>query len=35
VGWFDGLFYLPRIFVNHAMATESAEIAQQPTLAGT
>ncbi len=26
VSWFAGLFYLPRIFVNHAMATESAEI---------
>ena len=28
VSWFAGLFYLPRIFVNHAMATESAEIAR-------
>jgi len=26
VAWFAGLFYLPRIFVNHAMATEAAEI---------
>lgn len=26
VAWFAGLFYLPRIFVNHAMATEPAEI---------
>jgi putative membrane protein len=26
VSWFAGLFYLPRIFVNHAMATENAEI---------
>lgn len=26
VSWFAGLFYLPRIFVNHAMATEKAEI---------
>ena len=26
--WFAGLFYLPRIFVNHAMATEPAEIAR-------
>ncbi len=28
VSWFAGLFYLPRIFVNHAMATESSEIAR-------
>jgi putative membrane protein len=28
VSWFAGLFYLPRIFVNHAMATEPAEIAR-------
>ena len=28
VSWFAGLFYLPRIFVNHTMATESAEIAR-------
>ncbi len=26
VSWFAGLFYLPRLFVNHAMATESSEI---------
>ena len=26
VSWFAGLFYLPRLFVNHAMATERAEI---------
>lgn len=26
VSWFAGLFYLPRLFVNHAMATETAEI---------
>jgi putative membrane protein len=24
--WFAGLFYLPRIFVNLAMATEKAEL---------
>lgn len=28
VSWFAGLFYLPRIFVNHAMATAPAEIAR-------
>ena len=28
VSWFAGLFYLPRIFVNQAMATEPAEIAR-------
>ena len=28
VSWFAGLFYLPRIFVNHAMATEAVDIAQ-------
>jgi putative membrane protein len=28
VSWFAGLFYLPRLFVNHAMATEAAEIAR-------
>lgn len=28
ISWFAGLFYLPRIFVNHAMATEPAEIAR-------
>ena len=26
VSWFAGLFYLPRIFVNHAMSSEPAEI---------
>lgn len=26
VSWFAGLFYLPRIFVNHAMASQSSEI---------
>ncbi len=26
VSWFAGLFYLPRIFVNQAMASEPAEI---------
>lgn len=28
VAWFAGLFYLPRLFVNHAMASEPAEIAR-------
>ena len=28
VAWFAGLFYLPRIYVNHAMATDPAEIAR-------
>ena len=28
VSWFAGLFYPPRIFVNHAMATEPGEIAR-------
>ncbi len=28
VAWFAGLFYLPRIFVNQAMATEAAEQAR-------
>jgi putative membrane protein len=28
VSWFAGLFYLPRLFVNHAMATDAAEIAR-------
>ena len=28
VSWFAGLFYLPRIFVNQAMASEPAEIAR-------
>lgn len=26
VAWFAGLFYLPRLFVNHAMATTPAEL---------
>lgn len=26
VSWFAGLFYLPRLYVNHAMATEPSEI---------
>jgi putative membrane protein len=34
VSWFAGLFYLPRIFVNHAMATESAEIARLKLMEG-
>ncbi|MCW8828516.1 MAG: CopD family protein [Gammaproteobacteria bacterium] len=28
VAWFAGLFYLPRLFVNHAMASEPAEVAR-------
>jgi putative membrane protein len=28
ISWFAGLFYLPRIFVNHAMATDPTEIAR-------
>ncbi len=28
ISWFAGLFYLPRIFVNQAMATEPSEIAR-------
>lgn len=28
VSWFAGLFYLPRLFVNHAMAVEPAEFAR-------
>ncbi len=34
VSWFAGLFYLPRIFVNQAMATEPAEIARLKLMAG-
>ncbi len=34
VSWFAGLFYLPRIFVNQAMATEAAEIARLKLMAG-
>lgn len=26
VSWFAGLFYLPRLFVNHAMASEPGEL---------
>ncbi|MBB5019383.1 putative membrane protein [Chitinivorax tropicus] len=28
ISWFAGLFYLPRLFVNHAMVTDSATQAQ-------
>ena len=28
VSWFAGLFYLPRLFVNHAMVADAATIAQ-------
>ncbi|HET9114401.1 MAG TPA: CopD family protein [Burkholderiales bacterium] len=28
VSWFAGLFYLPRLFVNHAMVSDAATIAQ-------
>lgn len=28
VSWFAGLFYLPRLFVNHAMVRDAATIAQ-------
>jgi putative membrane protein len=34
VAWFAGLFYLPRIFVNHAMAGEPAEIARLKLMEG-
>ena len=34
VSWFAGLFYLPRIFVNHAMAAEPAEIARLKLMEG-
>jgi len=34
VSWFAGLFYLPRIFVNHAMACEPAEIARLKLMEG-
>lgn len=34
VSWFAGLFYLPRIFVNHAMATEPTEIARLKLMEG-
>lgn len=28
ISWFAGLFYLPRLFVNHAMVSDAATIAQ-------
>ena len=34
VSWFAGLFYLPRLFVNHAMATAPAEIARLKLMEG-
>jgi putative membrane protein len=34
VSWFAGLFYLPRLFVNHAMAAEPAEIARLKLMEG-
>lgn len=34
ISWFAGLFYLPRLFVNHAMATEPAEIARLQLMEG-
>ncbi len=34
VSWFAGLFYLPRLFVNHAMATQPAEIARLKLMEG-
>ena len=34
VSWFAGLFYLPRLFVNHAMAKEPAEIARLTMMEG-
>jgi len=34
VSWFAGLFYLPRLFVNHAMAREPAEIARLKLMEG-
>lgn len=34
VSWFAGLFYLPRLFVNHAMATDPAEIARLKLMEG-
>lgn len=34
VSWFAGLFYLPRLFVNHAMATEPAEVARLKLMEG-
>jgi putative membrane protein len=34
VSWFAGLFYLPRLFVNHAMASEPAELARLQLMEG-
>ncbi len=34
VSWFAGLFYLPRLFVNHAMAKEYAEVARLTLMEG-
>lgn len=34
VSWFAGLFYLPRLFVNHAMATEPAETSRLALMEG-
>ena len=34
ISWFAGLFYLPRLFVNHAMATQPAEIARLKLMEG-
>ena len=34
VSWFAGLFYLPRIFVNHAMATDASDIARLKLMEG-
>ncbi len=34
VSWFAGLFYLPRLFVNHAMAKEPAEVARLTLMEG-
>jgi len=34
VSWFAGLFYLPRLFVNHAMTQEAAVAAQLQVMEG-
>ena len=34
IAWFAGLFYLPRIFVNLAMAGDMVELARQKLMAG-
>ncbi len=34
VSWFAGLFYLPRLFVNHAMVTDAATRAQLTLMEG-